>query len=392
MEISMKLSKIINMVVLLLLSQLALAAHKTTADYTPYTVAVTPNVQTYLYFQGNIAPIKESRVLSPIAGIVSKELNFNYGDVVTKGQYLLSLVPSDQENTYRTALLAYLRAKSSYSEALTKYTGQELLYKNKILARNDFMQYQNTLADQKLAVQEALYDLKAVIQKISNNKNIENDLINSLSALSVNDQQVYSALNRSFDEVQIHAAASGVALLPPKSDGDSSATALQKDSVVKLDQVLLTMGDFSGLKVNIDVNEVSINKLRVGQAAEVTGPAFPGITLPGKIATISYQARSGSFGGDLPTFPVVIAVDKLTAEQQKLIHAGMTAQVKISLPQGQQLLVPVSALTLKNDQAYVNKIVNGALVLTPVQTGATTLTDVAITQGLSAGDVIAITH
>ena len=258
------------------------------ANLTIYTVKPAAAVQSYLFFQGNIAPLHQRQVLSPIAGIVSQAPNFNYGDKVTKGQYLFALKPNDQQNSYRTALLAYLRAKSSYSQAMAKYTGQELLYNNKILARNDFLQVKNNLSDQKLALEEALFNLKTILEKISNNSQVEQNLLKSLSSLSLNDQHVYAALNRSFDEVKVEAPASGVALLPPKQGGDSDSQPLQTDSVVKLEQVLLTVGDFSGLKVGVDVSEVSINKLHPGQTAEVTGPAFPGITLAGKVATISY--------------------------------------------------------------------------------------------------------
>ena len=362
------------------------------AGVTVYTVKPAANVPSYLYFQGTIEPLHLQRVLSPIAGIVSRAPNFNYGDKVSKGQYLFSLKPSDQQNSYRSALLGYLRAKSSYSQAMAKYSGQALLYHNKILARNDFLQVKNNLSDQKLALDEALFDLKAILEKISNNSQVEQHLLQSLSSLSLNDQHVYDALNRSFDEVKINAPSSGVALLPPKQGADSDSEALQADSVVKLEQVLLAVGDFSGLKVGVDVSEVSINKLRLGQTAEVTGPAFPGISLPGNVATISYQAKSGGYTGSLPVFPISITVPSLTSAQQKLIHAGMTAQVKISINNGTQIQVPIAAVSTQQGQATVQKIVDGKLVSTPVVTGNTSLTLVTIVKGLAAGDKIALPH
>lgn len=362
------------------------------ANMTVYTVKPAAVVQSYLFFQGNIAPLRQQRVLSPIVGIVSRAPNFNYGDKVVKGQYLFALKPSDQQNSYRTALLGYLRAKSSYSQAMAKYSGQALLYNNKILARNDFLQVKNNLSDQKLALEEALFNLKTILEKISNNSQVEQRLLQSLSSLSLNNQHVYSALNRSFDEVKIHAPSSGVALLPPKEGGDSDSQPLQADSVVKLEQVLLTVGDFSGLKVSVDVSEVSINKLREGQTAEVTGPAFPGITLLGKVATISYQAKSGGYSGSLPEFPISITVPTLTPAQQTLIHAGMTAQVKISMNNGAHIQVPIGSVSTNKGQASVQKRVNGQWVPTPVVTGNTTLTLVAIVKGLTAGDKIAVPH
>jgi multidrug efflux pump subunit AcrA (membrane-fusion protein) len=371
----------------------AFGATPTPGASTTFSVKAQPDVKSYLYFQGTVQPLRENKVLSPIAGVVSKPLNFNYGDVVHKGEYLLALEPNDQESSYRGALLSYLRAKSSYGQALTKYTGQKLLFENKILARNDFEQYKNNLADQKLALQESLFTLRAGLKKVSNDPKADANIIKGLSGLSIDDQQVYKALNRSFSVVKVYAPNTGVALLPPKTnDANTSTGELTQASVVKLDQVMLVVGDFSGLKINISVNEVSINKLKVGQVATVTGPAFPGITLQAKVATISYQAKAGGFSSGLPEFPVTITVQKLKPYQRKLIHAGMSAQVKISLSGGAELMVPITAVSIEAGISYVQLMKNNQAVKTLVNTGVTTPTMVAINSGLKAGDNIVVPH
>ena len=364
------------------------------------TVGKTANVQSFLYFQGNIQPLKQYDILTPIAGLVGKDLNFTYGAAVKKDQYLLSIVPSDKQNAYRTSLIAYLRSKSTYSDSLTKFDGQQLLYKNGILSRNSFVQYKNTLVDQKLALKEAFYSLKAIIYKMSNDNKAENSLINNLSSLTIDNNKVYDALDERFNKVKIHAPITGIALLPvgngaqgnDAQGNDASKVRLHNNSLVKLDQVLLTVGDFTGLKVAINVSEVSINKLHLGQPAIVTGPAFPNIRLHGKINTISYQANASSFGGSLPTYPVSIVVPKLTTVEKKIIHAGMTAKVQITLDEGQKILIPLKAVHIKNGKAYVMKSVNGKISATLVITGNTTLDTVEITSGLKAGDKIAISN
>ena len=54
------------------------------------------------------------------------------------------------------------------------------------------------------------------------------------------------------------------------------------------------------------------------------------MTLQGKVAAISYQAKTSSYGNSPPTYPVQIQVAQLTPAQQKTIHVGMSAQVKIA--------------------------------------------------------------
>ena len=158
---------------------------------------------------------------------------------------------------------------------MSKFSGQELLYKNGILARNDYDQFKSGLVDQHLAMQEALYDLKAVLLKINSDPNFDQGIIDSLSHLNIDDNRVYDELNRNFNQIKLFSPASGIALLPEKSsDSDTSNTALQADSPVKLNQVLLQIGDFSGLSINVDVSEVSINQLQIGQSATITAPRF----------------------------------------------------------------------------------------------------------------------
>jgi len=370
-----------------------LAAEKKSVDTKILTVHKTSRVKSYLYFQGNVQPLKQYDVLTPIAGLVGKDLNFKYGAAVKKGQYLLSIIPGDKQNSYRTALIAYLRAKSTYGDSLAKFTGQKLLYKHGIVARNDFRGYENNLVNQKLALQEALYNLESLVHKMSSDIKAEGELIKGLSALSINSSKVYAALGQSFSEIKIHSPITGIALLPIGSGSDgnnASKTKLHSNSLVKLDQTLLVIGDFTGLRVNVDVSEVSINKLHIGQAAIITGPAFPNFRLQGKVDSISYQAKAGSFNGALPTYPVSIVVPKLTVAQKKIIHAGMTAKVQITLDEGEQLLIPIKAVHLKAGKAYVLKRVDGKSVETPVSTSNTTVDRVEITSGLKVGDKIVI--
>ena len=367
------------------------AAPKKNGNTSEFVVKKAQAVKTYLYFQGNVQPIKQYDVLTPIAGLIGKHLNFVYGALVHQGQYLLSVMPDNKQNSYRTALIAYLRAKSTYSGSLEKFTGQKLLYKNGIVARNDFTQYRNNLVTQKLALKEAFYSLEVLIRKMSNDIKAEDELIKSLSELSINNSKVYDALDKSFSEVKIHAPITGIALLPESNSGNNaSKTKLHSNSLVKLDQVLLVVGDFTGLKVEVNVSEVSINKLHIGQTATITGPAFPNIHLRGKIQTISYQAKAGSFDGALPTYPVSVVVPKLTTAQKKIIHAGMTAKIKIALDEGDQLLIPIKAVHLKSGKSYVLNKVGGKAIETAIGTGNTTIDKVEVTSGLKVGDKIVV--
>jgi HlyD family secretion protein len=380
------------MLALLVLSLFTVQAKHQAENLSTYTVAMQQNVMTELYFQGSIQPLKTEDVISPIAGLVAEDLGFTYGAFVKKGELLMAIAPTDEQNAYRTALLGYLRAKTSYQNAHAKFSGQELLYQQGILARNDFAEYQTSLADLKLAQEEAFFTLKAAVEKITDKNKLTADYFTSLANLTLSDKSVYSQLNRNFSKINVNAPKSGIALLP-LSDNDNKPNALYKNASVKLNQNLVTIGDFSGLKIKIDVNEVSINKLSVGQSAEVTGPAFSNITLKGTVDTISYQAKPAAYSGDVPTYPVTIVVPALTVDQQKIIHVGMSANVKIIINNGAQIQIPFVAIVLKDNEPYVKLLdSNGKSELRKITTGQTTLDKIEVMSGLHAGEKIVISH
>ncbi|RJQ40265.1 MAG: HlyD family efflux transporter periplasmic adaptor subunit [Dehalococcoidia bacterium] len=75
----------------------------------------------------------------------------------------------------------------------------------------------------------------------------------------------------------------------------------------------------------IEVDETDIARLRIGMPAKITGDAFSGRELTGKIVTIQTSGRKAGEGVSL--FPVTILI---TSSLQD-IHMGMTADVTIDL-------------------------------------------------------------
>ena len=67
--------------------------------------------------------------------------------------------------------------------------------------------------------------------------------------------------------------------------------------------------------INAKVDEVDVGKIKKGQTVRVTGDAFAGKVLKGKIAKLSSEASGdGGFGGGRPTFRLVVEVTKINAK------------------------------------------------------------------------------
>src|SRR3990167_9267620 len=143
--------------------------------------------------------------------------------------------------------------------------------------------------------------------------------------------------------------------------------------------------------IGIKVNELTINKLHLGQKIKVTGIAFHDRSLAGEITAIDKQGESGSSGG-VPTFSVEITVPHITVEEQSMIHVGMSAKVEISPEEASQLTVPIAAITEKNGVAYAKKWDDKSKTATEVsvKVGQTTEDAVVVLANLKAGDKIVV--
>mgnify|MGYP002624990643 CR=1 FL=1 len=155
---------------------------------------------------------------------------------------------------------------------------------------------------------------------------------------------------------------------------------------------MLTIGDLTGLATTINVSEININRIKVGAPVKITGDAFPGITLDGKVVTVSSQANPGT--GDqasISLFAVQIKVPSITEKQRQTIKVGMTAKVEIDIKKPPQILLPINAVTQREQKTYVTVIdKDGKHKQVEVTTGETTTTDVTILKGLSVGDRVVV--
>ena len=382
-------AKLLALILLLSMNYIS-DARSEKIHYTYQTVSISQNLTQSLYFQGTVTPFNTYTVIAPFDAIITKPLGFYYGQLLTKGQYLFTVKPSGDSDNYRDALIAYLNAKRSYNTSLQKFSGQQLMYNNGLIAKNDFIDAQTQILDEKITLEQSLLHLQTVIKLITADANSEKNLLNSLENLNLDDKNIQAALAHGFNEVPLTSPAAGIALTPPSTDSNQSNAPIGINTTVKSGQALVVIGNLTGIKININVEETSINKLIKGQAVTITGPAFSQFTLKGSVDSISYQESANQYGSGNPTYPATVVVPELTVEQQKVIHSGMTANIAILLPQPDAILVPITAIIIDGNNSFVLKKVAGNLVKTPVMTGRTTLDRITILSGLKNGDIIAI--
>ena len=176
--------------------------------------------------------------------------------------------------------------------------------------------------------------------------------------------------------------------------GDKDKTVkLTAGTDLKAGQLMLSIGDLSGLQATINVSEVDVNQIKPGMKATLSGDAFPGIFLNGVVTSVSSQANPDSGSqGNLAQFSALITIPKVDPKAAALIRVGMTSKIKIKFDQGKKIVVPLSAIVTKNGQSNVMMIdKSGTRKLVPIVVGNTTSDGIIILQGVSVGDRI-VTH
>lgn len=341
-------------------------------------------VQKELHFTGNIQPLHENSITVPASAVI-ESINYKYGQWVKKGDVILTLNSSDLQKQYNDTLTEYLKAKDNYSIARTKFNGTQELWAAGLLSKNNYISERSSLDNARVTLMQVTRKLTEMLEKMDEETVPD---IADLSELSFSEfDKVRKALSTRHNLIHIKAPVDGILLYPPKTT-DESLGSMRVGNTVKADQVIALVGDLSGLRVEIDVPEIEIDKVYTGMNATVNVIAFGKEQLPGQLISINAQASTGS-NNQLPSFPAVVEVKHLTTKQRAYFKIGMSAAVELSTESKDQLLVPISALSQKSGQTLVNVLEkSGKVASKVVTTGAAQADKVTITSGLKEGDVV----
>jgi HlyD family secretion protein len=337
----------------------------------------------HIYYNGIIKPIHEQLIISPAGGVVSK-INFHYGDFVSKNELLFTIHSPQIEDEFREVIGNYLRMKQAYLNGKKSLAGTEMLYKEKIVSEQEYLNEKNQFQVNFLNYIEASNKLKKYLVFIPSYKQelIDNSLSN-FDAMS-------KILKESIEDLIISAPTSGIILFPEDRNSDNSKL-LQIGSQIKKDEVLLDIGDLSGLSVTINATESDVNHLSLGLPVSLSFSSDLELELHGNIASIAKQAVDTT-NNDFTLFPVTINILKINRGQLNKIRIGMNAKVDVLIQEPPAIKIPIESVFQKNDKFWVT-------IFDPkthkrsnreVKTGETSLTDITILSGLNPGEKIIV--
>lgn len=175
-----------------------------------------------------------------------------------------------------------------------------------------------------------------------------------------------------------------------------SGTIIEKDAkvgdAVKAGDTLCIVYDLSYLEMNINVDELQISSISVGQKVQITADAVPDKTYVGTVTRVSMK---GASNGGTTTYPVTIRIDDTDG-----LRPGMNANAEIVVAQADNALVVPNAAVVRGSYVLVTKDSPSAanadtameapegFVYVPVKTGVSDDDYTQIVSGIQEGDTI----
>jgi len=148
------------------------------------------------------------------------------------------------------------------------------------------------------------------------------------------------------------------------------------------DKTPIIIGDLGTVKAEVQVNEVDISNVKVGQTATVAIDAIDGLSLTGKVEKID---ALGTTNSGVVTYGIVISFDSLDDR----IRPGMNVSAEIITNSKEDaVIIPSSAIKTRNGKNYV-QVMNGQIPEDrQIEIGITNNTRTEIVSGVNEGDNI----
>lgn len=288
---------------------------------------------------GAVKPVT-SVVVNPEVGGTIESVNVAEGDTVQEGDVLLTVKNDELDKAIRDAEMGVRNAKLGVSQAQSAYATTLEAYNTVVETPDDRGSVEYKHGAEASAVDSAAFAVESAK--------------NSLSDA----QEAYSIAVANAEKRTVRAPKSGSVVAMNAQIGASTDSAANAGGLIQI-------ADLSQMTVKVQVNEVDISKVSVGQMAKVTFSALPGVELDAQVTRIATVASSGEdssgHGGGVVTYDVSLLIPQPAAE----LKPGMTANVQIMLQSvPDTLMVPLSCVAM--DEAGGSYV----MVVTDYETGA----------------------
>jgi HlyD family secretion protein len=295
---------------------------------------------------GQVQPHTKVDVSADITGRVVR-LAVQEGQMVTRGQFLLEVDPSQYQANAERATAGVASARAQVAQAKPALAQATRNYERLLALKK---------ANPTLVSDEQIEQLRTQVEVAQAQLEAANHAVDQATA-SMRDAR------SSLGKTTIVAPMSGRITRLNVEEGETAIMGtLNKDAAT-----LLTISDMSLLETKVKVDETDVSRIKIGDSTVVQLDAFPDTTFMGRVSEISNSSVKGNaaMGGQAAAADQAIdyevTIQLLNAPPETRPDFSATAKIITQTRKG-ALSIPIIALTVREDEA-IAKEDSGALTL-----------------------------
>ncbi len=358
---------------------------------------------------GKIYPVSEVKISPDVSGEVI-DLYVEEGDSVRKGQVLANInatiyqsmvnKANAQLNQTRSSVsnasALTLQAKAQLDQATSAYKRNKGLFEDKVISAMEF-----ETAESAYKTAQASY--KAALETIKGNEY-------GVASAQANVTEAVQTLRKT----TIYSPMKGIVSKLFIKKGERVVGTAQMAGTE-----IMRVADMSKMKVDVEVGENDIQKVKFGDTANIEVEAYPNRTFKGQVVQISQSSTATGLQQSISSMTdqvtnYTVSVELLPESYQDLIaidkrhfpfRPGMSASVEIlTKHQLQVLAVPINAVTTREEEEEGEKAVKddqireyvfvvnekNKTVLKQVSTGVQDNQYIQILKGISEGEKVVV--
>lgn len=357
---------------------------------------------------GKVQSETEVKLSSEVSGEIV-ELHVKEGDAVKKGQLLCRVRPDILQSGYDRAVASLnsqratlassqqqlRQAEASFRNTESKFKRNSELYKNKVISAAEFD-----------AIRAEYEGAKA------NLESLRQGVIGSQFGVEQSSAIVKEAADN-LARTTIYAPADGIISKLSVELGERVVGTAQMAGTE-----IMRISNLKAMEVSVDVNESDINRVSVGDDADIEVDAFQGKTFKGVVTEIASSASVvGTSADQVTNFIVKVRILDTPNESYSIFRPGLSATVDIHTEKVSGITVPIQSVTTREEEKketakaensgpdngekkeekeaepvkeYVFVYSNGKVKQVQVRTGIQDDTHILVTSGLKGGEEVVV--